>query len=103
MLVASQSDKHNSDVFTENAEINKTRGTLFEANRDSEGVNNQDVHDEQGPETHVDLTETEVSDSLLCDGVINMVTTSFLFFCVVFVCYTWCVFFVPSKHFFFDS
>ncbi|XP_073354373.1 uncharacterized protein [Aegilops tauschii subsp. strangulata] len=76
VLRASHGDKHNSDTCLEHDEINKAQEILFEEKRDPEDMDDQHLYEEQGQEIDDDLTETEVSDSLLCDGVINLVRKS---------------------------
>uniref|UniRef100_A0A453GIP2 Aminotransferase-like plant mobile domain-containing protein n=1 Tax=Aegilops tauschii subsp. strangulata TaxID=200361 RepID=A0A453GIP2_AEGTS len=76
VLSASHGDKHNSDTCLEHDEINKAHGILFKEKRDPEDMDDQHLYEEQGQEIDDDLTETEVSDSLLCDGVINLVRKS---------------------------
>uniref|UniRef100_A0A453LZ73 Uncharacterized protein n=1 Tax=Aegilops tauschii subsp. strangulata TaxID=200361 RepID=A0A453LZ73_AEGTS len=83
VLRASHGDKHNSDTCLEHDEINKAQEILFEEKRDPEDMDDQHLYEEQGQEIDDDLTETEVSDSLLCDGVINLVTTFFWIFALM--------------------
>ncbi|KAI5009121.1 hypothetical protein ZWY2020_010169 [Hordeum vulgare] len=69
---ASQIEKENNDTCTQHAGSNTNSGTMFEAPSNAEDANVEVQNEEEHPEINIDLTETEVSDGILCDDVINM-------------------------------
>jgi hypothetical protein len=54
---------------------------LVGSQKDSEDVEDEDVLKAEGSELQVDLTETEVSDVVLCDGLINLVLNTVIRCC----------------------
>ncbi|KAE8788518.1 hypothetical protein D1007_37446 [Hordeum vulgare] len=73
---ASQIEKENNDTCTQHAGSHTNSGTMFEAPSNAEDANVEVQNEEEHPEINIDLTETEVSDGILCDDVINMLRKS---------------------------
>ncbi|KAE8818197.1 hypothetical protein D1007_04073 [Hordeum vulgare] len=73
---ASQIGKENNDTCTQHAGSNTNSGTMFQAPSNAEDANAEVQNEEEHPEINIDLTQTEVSDGLLCDDLINMLRKS---------------------------